>query len=229
MNSLFSLCPCVCTCVCIYSRACHHHPQEHRVHSAAEQEWPATSTTSSRAGIHSAGPDVPSTPHTRGSLKLEQMIADISVSPKQHKQDPSMSADFKCDTSILPRSRSYSDTSMDHRPDPFRAPLQNPNAHYLSRPQHLPVRSHSGDLHRHLEDDDDGDSSSTERRESRASSSSSRWADDDESKKTKGRVRIKMEFIQNKLRRYTTFSKRKAGLMKKVSCCVVSINVIPSR
>ena len=35
-------------------------------------------------------------------------------------------------------------------------------------------------------------------------------------KKTKGRVKIKMEFIDNKLRRYTTFSKRKAGLMKKV-------------
>lgn len=36
-------------------------------------------------------------------------------------------------------------------------------------------------------------------------------------KKTKGRVRIKMEFIHNKLRRYTTFSKRKSGIMKKVS------------
>ena len=35
-------------------------------------------------------------------------------------------------------------------------------------------------------------------------------------KKTKGRVKIKMEFIQNKLRRYTTFSKRKTGIMKKV-------------
>ncbi|GAB1603024.1 serum response factor-like [Argonauta hians] len=34
-------------------------------------------------------------------------------------------------------------------------------------------------------------------------------------KKTKGRVKIKMEFIQNKLRRYTTFSKRKTGIMKK--------------
>lgn len=38
-------------------------------------------------------------------------------------------------------------------------------------------------------------------------------------KKTKGRVKIKMEFIENKLRRYTTFSKRKAGLMKKVRTC----------
>lgn len=36
-------------------------------------------------------------------------------------------------------------------------------------------------------------------------------------KKTKGRVKIKMEFIDNKLRRYTTFSKRKSGIMKKVS------------
>ena len=36
------------------------------------------------------------------------------------------------------------------------------------------------------------------------------------SKKTRGRVKIKMEFIQNKLRRYTTFSKRKTGIMKKV-------------
>ena len=43
--------------------------------------------------------------------------------------------------------------------------------------------------------------------------------DDDDgkpsSKKTRGRVRIKMEYIQNKLRRYTTFSKRKSGIMKK--------------
>ena len=36
-------------------------------------------------------------------------------------------------------------------------------------------------------------------------------------KKTRGRVKIKMEYINNKLRRYTTFSKRKSGIMKKVS------------
>lgn len=49
-------------------------------------------------------------------------------------------------------------------------------------------------------------------------------------KKTKGRVKIKMEYIDNKLRRYTTFSKRKTGIMKKVSfvsrlprlkCCAI--------
>eukprot|EP00800_Vazella_pourtalesii_P004044 TRINITY_DN1428_c0_g1_i5.p1 TRINITY_DN1428_c0_g1~~TRINITY_DN1428_c0_g1_i5.p1 ORF type:complete len:347 (-),score=63.72 TRINITY_DN1428_c0_g1_i5:687-1727(-) len=34
-------------------------------------------------------------------------------------------------------------------------------------------------------------------------------------KKTKGRVKISMEYIPNKLRRYTTFSKRKSGIMKK--------------
>lgn len=42
-------------------------------------------------------------------------------------------------------------------------------------------------------------------------------------KKTKGRVKIKMEYIDNKLRRYTTFSKRKTGIMKKVS--IKTINV----
>lgn len=36
-------------------------------------------------------------------------------------------------------------------------------------------------------------------------------------KKTKGRVKISMEYIPNKLRRYTTFSKRKSGIMKKVT------------
>lgn len=40
-------------------------------------------------------------------------------------------------------------------------------------------------------------------------------------KKTKGRVKIKMEFIENKLRRYTTFSKRKTGIMKKVRTILV--------
>lgn len=37
-------------------------------------------------------------------------------------------------------------------------------------------------------------------------------------KKTRGRVKIEMKFISNKLRRYTTFSKRKTGIMKKVGC-----------
>lgn len=42
-------------------------------------------------------------------------------------------------------------------------------------------------------------------------------------KKTKGRVKIKMEYIDNKLRRYTTFSKRKTGIMKKVIWQLISL------
>eukprot|EP00118_Oscarella_pearsei_P026140 m.309478 g.309478 ORF g.309478 m.309478 type:complete len:381 (+) comp46618_c0_seq1:127-1269(+) len=34
-------------------------------------------------------------------------------------------------------------------------------------------------------------------------------------KKTRGRVKIEMQFIHDKMRRYTTFSKRKSGIMKK--------------
>lgn len=45
-------------------------------------------------------------------------------------------------------------------------------------------------------------------------------------KKTKGRVKIKMEYIENKLRRYTTFSKRKTGIMKKVSINLLIIRMI---
>lgn len=57
-------------------------------------------------------------------------------------------------------------------------------------------------------------------------------------KKTKGRVKIKMEFIDNKLRRYTTFSKRKTGIMKKVSCvsndsnyclCIICYHVLSTQ
>ena len=36
-----------------------------------------------------------------------------------------------------------------------------------------------------------------------------------QNKKTLGRVKIKMAYIDNKIRRYTTFSKRKTGIMKK--------------
>lgn len=35
-------------------------------------------------------------------------------------------------------------------------------------------------------------------------------------KKTRGRVKIRMAYISDKVRRYTTFSKRKTGIMKKV-------------
>jgi len=42
-------------------------------------------------------------------------------------------------------------------------------------------------------------------------------------KKTRGRVKIDMKYIDNKLRRYTTFSKRKTGIMKKVGYTLFEI------
>lgn len=44
-------------------------------------------------------------------------------------------------------------------------------------------------------------------------------------KKTRGRVKIEMQYIQNKLRRYTTFSKRKSGMMKKVPLLVYTASI----
>ena len=53
--------------------------------------------------------------------------------------------------------------------------------------------------------------------------------DDDEDKpksdKKAGRRKIKIEFIQDKSRRHITFSKRKAGIMKKASPPVVFISL----
>lgn len=45
--------------------------------------------------------------------------------------------------------------------------------------------------------------------------------DDDDDKPGRERRKIEIKFIQDKSRRHITFSKRKAGIMKKVSqCCV---------
>lgn len=59
-------------------------------------------------------------------------------------------------------------------------------------------------LKRQADSDDEGDGDS------------SMLADERPKKKTRGRVKIAIKFIENKLRRYTTFSKRKTGIMKKV-------------
>src|ERR1700712_1476903 len=42
--------------------------------------------------------------------------------------------------------------------------------------------------------------------------------DDDDDKPGRERRKIEIKFIQDKSRRHITFSKRKAGIMKKVSC-----------
>lgn len=41
--------------------------------------------------------------------------------------------------------------------------------------------------------------------------------DDDDDKEDKGRRKIQIEYIEEKSKRHITFSKRKAGIMKKVS------------
>lgn len=58
-------------------------------------------------------------------------------------------------------------------------------------------------LKRQADSDDDADAETSMLEEERPK------------KKTRGRVKIEMKFISNKLRRYTTFSKRKTGIMKK--------------
>lgn len=65
-----------------------------------------------------------------------------------------------------------------------------------------------GELKRPLENDDDDDDDD---------STGQGPTDSKPNKKTRGRVKIDMKFISNKLRRYTTFSKRKTGIMKKVT------------
>ena len=62
-------------------------------------------------------------------------------------------------------------------------------------------------MKRQADSDDDGDAESM-------------LVEERPKKKTRGRVKIEMKFISNKLRRYTTFSKRKTGIMKKVSFSV---------
>ena len=106
--------------------------------------------------------------------------------------------------------------------------MQNPNLSQFSsrialgqysseRPRHqLPVQSLIVDETKQyiegLGQDDDFDSDSGDKEEKPGLSDHIRKKS---GKKTRGRVKIKMEFIQNKLRRYTTFSKRKTGIMKK--------------
>jgi pheromone receptor transcription factor len=45
--------------------------------------------------------------------------------------------------------------------------------------------------------------------------------DDDDEKGGKERRKIDIKFIQDKSRRHITFSKRKAGIMKKVRCAII--------
>ena len=69
-------------------------------------------------------------------------------------------------------------------------------------------------LKRQADSDDDADAETSMLEEERPK------------KKTRGRVKIEMKFISNKLRRYTTFSKRKTGIMKKVGLIKLMLPVL---
>src|SRR6202043_3209395 len=50
--------------------------------------------------------------------------------------------------------------------------------------------------------------------------------DDDDDKPGRERRKIEIKFITDKSRRHITFSKRKAGIMKKVCCCSSHARVV---
>uniref|UniRef100_A0A914WX96 Serum response factor homolog n=1 Tax=Plectus sambesii TaxID=2011161 RepID=A0A914WX96_9BILA len=90
-------------------------------------------------------------------------------------------------------------------PGTFTAALATPNIHGLSS-------SSSNKQSSRERDNNSSPASSGASNKRKMNDSSSHLPN---GKKTKGRVKIKMEYIGNKLRRYTTFSKRKTGIMKK--------------
>jgi hypothetical protein len=78
----------------------------------------------------------------------------------------------------------------------------------LSYPQETNSKIHHISLNSIASDDDDDDDDSNDQSNESIDKSNNK-------KKTLGRVKIETAYIENKIRRYTTFSKRKAGIMKK--------------
>ncbi|CAF3253298.1 unnamed protein product [Rotaria socialis] len=64
-------------------------------------------------------------------------------------------------------------------------------------------------------DDDDNEDFIDDEDDDRSNESMDNSTSKKRNKKTLGRVKINMAYIDNKIRRYTTFSKRKTGIMKK--------------
>ncbi|KAG9510715.1 Serum response factor-like protein, partial [Fragariocoptes setiger] len=95
----------------------------------------------------------------------------------------------------------------------------NHNQHHNNSHNHSPSHGHSNHVSGKMSANSHQPQSMTSSTNSNSSSTignnQEHHGSNSNSKKTKGRVRIKVEFIHNKLRRYTTFSKRKTGLMKK--------------
>ena len=97
---------------------------------------------------------------------------------------------------------------------------QTPPQHRHLEPMNIPmgqgVPPNSGMPPQHHNMGQDHHAQQGSRARHRSVNSTSGGSEAATDKKTRGRVRIRMEFISNKLRRYTTFSKRKTGIMKKV-------------
>lgn len=99
----------------------------------------------------------------------------------------------------------------DNRYSPNPAPNTTATAPFASLPQFSPDKMHKldhDDRSSSISDTDDSCSVQLDREKTAPKPAPG--------KKTRGRVKIQMEYIHNKLRRYTTFSKRKSGIMKKV-------------
>lgn len=83
------------------------------------------------------------------------------------------------------------------------------------------------------EDDDDDDSGRPKKKAKktagRAAGAGAAAAGGGDEEREKGRRKIEIEYIQKKEKRHITFSKRKAGIMKKVSlCCTASFLRCPA-
>lgn len=149
---------------------------------------------------------------------LLQHQQQTNSSPSHHQLQIQQAQDSSCTNTIqiqLPQQQpinqhhgndNHQNSAQQHSQNPHSLPNQdNPNQN-SGRPmnnQNQNPNSHQNHHHHH------------HHHHSQASSAGLKKELPANGKKTKGRVRIKMEFIHNKLRRYTTFSKRKTGIMKK--------------
>ena len=147
--------------------------------------------------------------------------------------------------SLTPHTRSTTDTPFNF-PHPIAAsfnipspthPLQSSASLHTSQTEHLRLvttmnlfQHEAGDISDESEgrtpSDDESPKKASRTTKKRAPAGSAKKAststafvavDDDDDATEKGRKKIKIEFIQEKSKRHITFSKRKAGIMKKVS------------
>lgn len=142
------------------------------------------------------------------SISKAKLATKTTSQPKTKKfrtagQFPAGIASTKIQTKML----------GDNRYSPNPAPNTTATDPFVTLPQFTPDKMHKldhDDRSSSISDTDDSCSVQLEREKAAPKPAPG--------KKTRGRVKIQMEYIHNKLRRYTTFSKRKSGIMKKVRC-----------